>query len=69
MMAISPNMTAMVEASSWFGLTSAEAEEQTHNRDKGHGDRFMLHGCYPERLRQTVRWWYRNQFILMDDNA
>ena len=28
-MPISPNMTAMVDASSWCGLVSAEVEEQT----------------------------------------
>ena len=29
-MPICLNMTAMVEAPSWFGLASAEVEEQTH---------------------------------------
>ena len=52
-----------------LGWHQQRRKNRPTNRDRGHSDRFMLQGCYPERLRQTVRWWNRNQFILMDDNA
>ena len=52
-----------------LGWYQQKRKNRPKHRDKGHDDRFMLQELYPGRLRQTVCWCNRNQFILMDDNA
>ena len=63
------NMTAMVEAPSWCGWYQQRWKNRPAHRDERHDDRRTLQGRDPGRLRQTVRWCNRPQYILMDDNA